>query len=229
MPHPVNSSVSMLLAGSLAVAAWLGSTGVASAADECFEKPGREAGAGHWYYYSDRVHHRRCWFFEPSKTTAGPRESAQQTPAPSADPDQSWFSRFTAGLAQPFSQEPKQNSISGSSAQSSQNGIPSQNSISSFSSDQPQNGISDNPGSATKTASPRRPKSNKIAKREQQQVLPPPTTNGLGGAEQRDQLPPQRTSEKDEKQAPPLSAAEHQQLFEDFLKWYRDRSIFGRP
>lgn len=223
MPHRVNSLVSMVLASSFAVAMWLGSTWVASAADECFEKPGREARAGHWYYYADRVHHRRCWFFEPSETAVSPRPSTERTPAPNADAQQSWFSRFATGVAQTLSPEPKQNGISTASPE------PSQNSISSYSSDPPQNGISDNSSSVTKTASPRRLKANKIARREQPQTASTPTTNGLGSTERHDQLPPQRITEKDEKQTAPLTAAEHQKLFQDFLKWYNDRSIFGRP
>jgi hypothetical protein len=228
MPYRVNSLVSAVLASSLAAAMWLGPTWGASAAD-CFEKPEQGVKAGHWYYYADRVHHRRCWFFEPSKATVSLRESAQQTPAPSADFEQSWFSRFTAGLAQPFSQEPKQSGISGSSTQAPQTSISSQNNVSAFSSDPPQNGISDNSISVTKTASPRRLKTNKIARREQPQIASTPTTNGLGSTERHDQLPPQRTVEKDEKQTRQLTPAENQELFEDFLKWYKDRSVFGQP
>lgn len=223
MLRRVNSLVSTLFASLLAAATWLGPTWVASAADGCFEKPEQEARAGHWYYYADRVHHRRCWFFEPSEKTASPRPSTERTPAPNADPQQSWFSRFSAGIAQSFSPEPKQNGISTVSPE------PAQNNISAYSSDLPQNGISDNSSSVTKVASPRRLRTNKIAKREQPQVVSPPTTNGLGSTSRSDQLPPQRITEKDEKQAPPLTAAEQQKLFEDFLKWYNDRSIFGRP
>lgn len=226
MAHRVNSLVSTIFAGSLAAAMWLGPTWVASAADGCLDKPDREVKqAGHWYYYYDRVHHRRCWFFEASEATGNPRTSADRTPAPNVDSQQSWFSRLATGVTQTFSPEQRQNSISPLSSEQSQNSIP-QNGISAFSSDPPQNGISDNPGSATKTASPKRPRASKVARREQ--IVPPPTTNGLASTDPRDQSPLQTAAEKDEKQAGQLTAAERQALFEDFLKWYRDRSVFGR-
>ncbi|HLK84552.1 MAG TPA: hypothetical protein VKT99_24085 [Xanthobacteraceae bacterium] len=223
MPHRVNSLVSAIFASSLAAAMWLGSTRAASAADECFEKPGQEARAGHWYYYADRVHHRRCWFFEPSQKTVSPRPSTEQTPAANTDSQQSWFFRFTHGVAQTLSPEPKQNGISAVSPESPQNNI------SAYSSDPPQTGISDNSGPAPKVTSPRRLKTNKTAKREQPRVVPPPTTTGLGSTERSDQLPAQPVAEKDDKQPGQLGPAERQELFEDFLKWYRDRSIFGQP
>src|ERR1700739_2998654 len=98
MAHRVNSLASMIFASSLAAVMWLGPTRVASAAEGCLDKPDREAKqAGHWYYYYDRVHHRRCWFFETSEATGAPRPSAERTPAANADSQQSWFSRFTAG------------------------------------------------------------------------------------------------------------------------------------
>lgn len=223
MPHRVNSLVSAVFVSSLAAAMLLGPTRVASAADECFEKPEREVKAGHWYYYADRVHHRRCWFFEPSQATVSQRPSTERTPAPNADSQQSWLSRFATGVTQTFSSEPKQNGISTVSPESPQNNI------SAYSSDPPQTGVSDNSGAVTRTASPRRLRNNKSARREQPQIASTPTTNGLASTERHDQLPPQRITEKDEKQTGPLTPGERQELFEDFLKWYRDRSVFGRP
>jgi hypothetical protein len=212
MPHRVNSLVSMVFASSLAAAMLLGATWAALAAEGCIDKPDREVKqAGHWYYYYDRVHHRRCWFFETSEATVSPRPATERTPAPNADSEQSWFSRFATGLTQTFSPEPKQNSISA------------------FSSEQPQNGISDNSSSVMKTTSPKRLRTTKIARRDQPQIVPPPTTNGLANTEQRDQLPLQRTTEKDQKQTRQLTATERQELFEEFLKWYMDRGIFGQP
>jgi hypothetical protein len=223
MPHRVSSLVSAVFVSSLAAAMLLGPTRVASAADECIEKPEREVKAGHWYYYSDRVHHRRCWFFEPSQAAVSPRPTTERTPAPNADSQQSWFSRFATGVTQTFSSEPKQNGISTFSPESPQNNI------SAYSSDPPQTGVSDNSSPVTKATSPRHLRTNKSARREQPQIASPPTTNGLGSTERRDQLPPQPITEKDEKQTGPLTAGERQELFEDFLKWYRDRSVFGQP
>ncbi len=210
MPHRVNSLAPVVFAGSLAAAVLFGANWAASAAGECIEKPDLEDNrAGHWYYHVDRVHHRRCWYFETSEATVNPPSSADRVPAASADSQQSWFSRLSAGLAKTFSSEPKQSSISA------------------FSSELPQNSILDNSSAGTKTTSPRHP--SKIERQERSQIEPPATTNGSAGAERRDQSPPQRTAEKDEKHSPLLTAAERQALFEDFLKWYTDRGIFGRP
>jgi hypothetical protein len=65
MPHRINALVLTVFASSLAVAIELGTSGPASAAGECLTRSGSESDqAGHWYYHVDRVHHRRCWYFE---------------------------------------------------------------------------------------------------------------------------------------------------------------------
>ncbi len=210
MPYRVNPLVSAAFIGSLAAAMLLCPNGAALAAGECISKPDQEVNqAGHWYYYVDRVHHRRCWFFEPSKATVSPPSFADRGPAPNTDSQQSWFSRFASDVAKTFSVEPRQTSISA------------------FSSEPPQNSIPDNSDPATKLASPKHSRTNKVASRERPQIEPPPATSGVASAERQDQLPPQGTSEKNEKRSPQLTDAERQALFDDFLKWYRDRSIFG--
>jgi len=209
MPYRVNPLVSAAFIGSLAAAMFLCPNWAAWAAGECISKPDQEINqAGHWYYYVDRVHHRRCWFFEPSKATASPPSSADRMPAPNTDSQQSWFSRFAADVAKTFSTEPQQNSISA------------------FSSEPPQNSIPDNSSTATKLTSPKRSSTNKMASRERPQIEPP-TTSGVASTERQDQLPPQGNTEKNEKRSPQLTDTERQALFDDFLKWYRDRSIFG--
>jgi hypothetical protein len=220
MQHRVNSLGPVVFVLLLAAAMLLGPTRVASAAEGCFEKPGRDVNTGHWYYRSDRLRHRRCWFFEPSQATAS--AAADRTPAQNATNEVPWLYRFAAGLVG-FSFEPKQNSISSSSADTSQNNIAA------FSSEPPQNSIVNNSGSATKTASPKRSLTRKIARQDQPQLAPPPTTTGVASTQQPDQSPPQSTAEKDEKQARQLTDAERQSLFQEFLKWYRDRSVFGQP
>jgi hypothetical protein len=211
MPHRVNLWVPALLAGLLAAAAVLGSHWVASAASGCIEKPNLKVSqAGHWYYHVDRVLHRRCWFFEASEAPVSPASSVDQVPPPGADLEESWFSRFTAGLTRTFSLEPQQNNISA------------------FSSEPPQNTIPDSSNTVIKITPSKRPKSSKIAKREPLRIAPPPTTNGLASAERHDQLPSQRIAEKDKKHTPQLTA-EQQALFGDFLKWYMDKGVFSSP
>jgi hypothetical protein len=213
----------MASVGLLAAAMLLGATSVASAAERCFEKPGREVDPGHWYYHTDRLHHRRCWFFEPSEATATPSASTDQAPAPNANHDAPWYNRFATGVAQTFSPEQKQNSIASPSAETSQNNI------SAYSSEPPKNGILNNSGSVTKSTSPRRSTTPKIVRQDQPALTPLPATTGLASTERRNQTPPQSTVEKDEKPPRQLTDAERQSLFEDFLKWYRDRGIYGQP
>lgn len=209
MPYRVNPLVSAVFIGSLAAAMFLCPNWAAWAAGECISKPDQEVNqAGHWYYYVDRVHHRRCWFFEPAKATVTPLPSADRVPAPNTESQQSWFSRFASDVAKTFSVEPQQTSISA------------------FSSEPPQTSIPDNSSTATKLTSPKHSRTNKMASRERLRIEPP-TTDGVASTERQDQLTQQGTGEKNEKRSPQLSDADRQALFDDFLKWYRDRSIFG--
>ena len=66
-----------------------------------------------------------------------------------------------------------------------------------------------------------------MAKHQRSQAVPPPTTNGAASAERYDQLQSQQTIEKDEKH-PPQLGADRETLFQSFLEWYRDRSLFGQ-
>jgi hypothetical protein len=216
--HRVDSLVSMACVSVLTAATLLGASSVASAADGCFEKPGREVEPGHWYYHTDRLHHRRCWFFEPSEATVTPSPSTDRTPAANANYDEPWYSRV-AGVVQSFSLAPKQNNVSSRFAETSQNNI------SAYSSEPPQNSILNNSGSVAKTASPKRWTTHKIARQDQPQLAPPPMTTGLASTARRSEL----ANEKDEKQARQLSDAERQSLFEEFLKWYRERGIYAQP
>src|SRR5258708_30406207 len=149
MPYRVNPLVSAAFIGLLAAAMFLCPNWAAWAAGECISKPDQEVNqAGHWYYYVDRVQHRRCWFFEPSKATVRPSSSADRVAVPNTDSQQSWFSRFADDVAKTFSSEPQQTSISA------------------FSSEPPQNTIPDNSSTATKLTSPYHSRTSKMASRE---------------------------------------------------------------
>jgi hypothetical protein len=110
MPHRINALALAVLASSLAVAIELGTSGSASAARECLRRSGSESDQdGHWYYHVDRVHHRRCWYFESTKVTAGPTALPSEPSSPNGGPEQSWLSRLVAGVKQKLSigsQEP---------------------------------------------------------------------------------------------------------------------------
>jgi hypothetical protein len=200
MRYRTNPLVPAVYAGSLAAAVVLGANWAASAAGGCIAKPNQLIDqAGHWYYYTDREHHRRCWFFETSEVTTSPASSPDQALSANADPQPSWFSRFTAGLAQTVSSETQQNNAQDASS------------------------------TVTKATSPKHPKTSKIGKKERSRIVPPPETTGVASTERGDQLLPQSASERNETQSPQLTASDRDALYEEFLKWYVDRNILGRP
>jgi len=206
MRHRVDLLVSVVFVPVLAAAMLLGAARVASAAEGCIEKPGAEVDGGHWYYRVDRQHHRRCWFLgsEGAVTAAS---NTDEVP---------WFYRFAAGLVG-VSFAPKQNSVTGISADTSKNNM-------SASSPEPTQNAMSNSGS--KTASPKGSLTRKIARQDQSQSAPPPMTTGLAST-QTGQL--QNPAEENERQARPLSDADRRLLFQEFLKWYRDRGVYGQP
>jgi hypothetical protein len=197
MSYRATSLVLAVFAGPLAAAVLLGMNWTVLAAEECIERPNQQTDqAGHWYYYTDRVRHRRCWYLDMSEVTASPPSFPDRVSSPNADSQSSWFSRFAAGLAQTLPSEPQQNSAPDSS------------------------------GTAVKPTPPKHPK---VARRERARIVPVTETTGAAIAEQHDQTSPQSMAEKDGKRPPQLSPADRQELFEDFLKWYMDKNIFGRP
>src|ERR1700730_6255708 len=200
MLYRPNPLVHAVYASLLAAAVMLGANWAASAAGACIEKPNHQIDqAGHWYYYTDREHHRRCWFFETSEVTTSPASSPDQAPSANADSQPSWFSRFAAGLAQTVSFEAQQNNAR------------------------------DDSSTVTKTTSPKHPKTNKIAKKGRSRIVRLTETTGVAHAESGDQSLPQSASERNEIQSPQLTAADRNALYQEFLKWYVDRSILGRP
>jgi hypothetical protein len=103
MAHRVNAFVFAAIATSLIAATEFGTPRRASAAGECREKVG-SGQAGHWYYHTDHVRDRKCWFFEPAKVaTAAAVAPPTAPPPPNGGSEESWFSQFAAGVQQKFS------------------------------------------------------------------------------------------------------------------------------
>jgi predicted component of type VI protein secretion system len=102
MPYRISAFVLAVLANSFAVAIELGTQGPASAA-ECLEKfsSGGDQ-AGHWYYSTDRVNNRKCWFFEKAATDPPPPPASTAPPPPNGGAEESWFSQFATGVQQTF-------------------------------------------------------------------------------------------------------------------------------
>jgi hypothetical protein len=210
MPNRANLSVPALFAGSLATAVILSPNWAVSATGECLRKPNLDANrAGHWYYYADRVHHRRCWFFEPSWVAVSPPQSPDRVVTQNADPEPSWFSRFAAGVAEALSPQPQQN-------------IPLQYAPE-------ESSTLDDSTIVARTVSPKHLRATKVTARERPQIVRRPETNGVASAERRDQLLPQRTVEKEAKHLPQLTDVDREMLFKGFLKWYTVKGIFGTP
>jgi hypothetical protein len=222
MPERAESLASAFIAGTLALAALLGVNTTASAAAECLESPDLHVTQpGHWSYRTDRSLNQRCWHFDPAEATAAtattqaaapataraaaPATATGRAAAPAAaaseDSQQSLFDRLTAGLSQTLSPPPPQ---------------PHQNSI------------PDNSGEALQTISPKPAKPSGTVRREQPKAAPPPTTDGAAIVERRDQSR-QPAAEKDERRDPPTNVAEREALFQDFVKWQTERTMFGRP
>jgi hypothetical protein len=217
MPNRAKSFASALLGGVIvtgvpAALVPLSLSVTASVAGECLESPNeRTTQPGHWYFHFDRTLNRRCWFFQPSEARSSDAKSSEATAGPSAAAappatnQDSLLSRITAGFSQGLSPLPQQ-----------QQYVP------------PQAGIPDEAGDAAR-ASPKPPKAGRVSRREQPQTAAPPTTSGAARVERSPDQPQQPASgaDKDERPAAPVNVAEREALFQDFIKWQRDRTVFG--
>jgi hypothetical protein len=232
MPNRAKSFASAPLGGARAALVLLAATVLpgpnvtAFAAGECLESPNqRTMQPGHWYYHLDRAQNRRCWFFQPSEPqqpsetrlpdARSPEVRPPEVPAyypptaanPYAASEDSLLSRFAAGFSQGFAPPQQQQSVP------------------------PQNSIPEEPAGSTKIASPKSSGAGKVPRRPQAAPSlassPAPTTSGNASAGQQDQTQPVSAG-KDEKQPPlPLNVAERESLFQDFMKWQRERAVFG--
>ena len=200
--HPL---VIAVFASSLVVA--VSQSGAALAASQCIEKPTRQINqAGHWYYHADRAHHRRCWSLETSEVTVRPASYPDPAPAPIANLKPSWFSWLSTGLEHTFSSEARQNNIPDNSST-----------------------VTKTPSSKhpkTATHSPKSRKTIKLARKERSRIAPLPEANGAASAASQNQLLSQ-VPEKVEKETPTLAPFDRGALFEDFLRWYMERSMLS--
>jgi hypothetical protein len=107
MTHRINALAFAVLASCLAIE--IGMPESASATSECLTRPGLEGDqVGHWYYYVDRIHRRRCWYFETTNLT-DPTALPNEQSSPNESSEQSWLSWLVAGLKERLSvgtQEP---------------------------------------------------------------------------------------------------------------------------
>jgi hypothetical protein len=59
---------------------------VALAASDCIEQPNRKpATGGHWYYRTDRVNDRKCWYLVEPETTVPEVQTPEVRPSPAAN------------------------------------------------------------------------------------------------------------------------------------------------
>jgi hypothetical protein len=97
MPHRISAFVLAVLATSLAAAAEVGKQGPASAAGECLEKfDSQGEQAGHWYYRTDHVNNRKCWFLE--KATVDPPTTPTAPGVANGGSEESWLSQLATRM-----------------------------------------------------------------------------------------------------------------------------------
>jgi hypothetical protein len=235
------------------------STTASSAAECLENPDLRTAKPGHWYYHSDRTQHRRCWFFVAAEVTADTPVSVPPAAIVGDYSIQSLLSYFTARFSQPPSPppqqmevlQPKPNTIPDRSGEATQTISPKpapnntvgdysiQSLLSYFTASfsQPQsspsqqmevlqpkpNTIPDRSGEATRTISPKLVRPNKTVVRERPQIAPPTTTRVTVRRDQPEQ------SVSSERPNLPRDEADHDALFQEFVKWQLDRKLFCRP
>jgi len=194
----------------------------ASAAAECLENPDlRVADPGHWFYHLDRTLNRKCWHFARADeaATANPSAQAAAPAAAAQDTRPSFFSRFTTGLSETFSPSQGQPQAQPQAQPQVQPQVQPQ--------PQP-SAAQDSSGEAQQAVSPKPPRRNRTAVQERPHEVRPPTTTGTAAAEHHDQPPPPAAA-SDDKHDSPLNVADREALFQDFMKWQMERSMFGRP
>src|SRR5215471_4877893 len=199
MLYRANPLVPAVFASLLGAVIVLSTIGATLAAGACIEKPNRQFDRAGHWYYHVDRVHHRRCWFLETSEVTSSHSSPNPVLSSNAPSQPSWFSRLTAGLVQTFSAEPQQNTML------------------------------DDASTVTRTTSPKRPKTHKIVRTEQPRIAPLSKTNGAASIERRNQFPLQSIAETNEIQTPQLTAAGREALFEEFLKWYVDRSMFGRP
>jgi hypothetical protein len=199
MRYRTNPLVPAVYASSLAAAVVLGANWAVSAAGACIEKPNQQIDQAGHWYYHVDREHHRRCWYFETSEVTTSPAPSPDRLPANADSQPSWASQLAAGLAQTFSFERQQNSAL------------------------------DDSSTVTKASSPKHPKTDKTAKKERSRIVPLPETTGVASTERGDQLLPQSTSGKNEIQSPQLTDADREALYQEFLKWYVDRSILGRP
>jgi hypothetical protein len=102
MTHRINALAFAVFASYLAIE--LGAPGPASATSECLTRPDLTGDqVGHWYYYVDGIHHRRCWYFETRELTMDPTALPNERSSMNEGSEQSWLSWLVAGLKERLS------------------------------------------------------------------------------------------------------------------------------
>src|SRR5215813_9375843 len=102
MQHHDTSFVRVALAGSLGALTAFGLNGAVLAAGTCVEGPNLNAGQGHrWYYRSDRVNHRKCWYVTETGLKTHEDTPLEPRPSPTSTSNSTPFSWITSLGANP--------------------------------------------------------------------------------------------------------------------------------
>jgi hypothetical protein len=171
-------------------------------ADDCLVQPGGpSAPGGHWYYHSDSVNNRKCWYF------VQPQTKMPQVQAPEAQPSSdgtsqptllSFFSSLTAGFTGTNPSEARVTTVG-----------------------------DERSNQAARSDSPKNVASLPAAKRAG--TGPDPNSSATIKPKQLGQLPAKpRGQQANERASPPLTEADRDALFKEFLRW-KERQISQAP
>jgi hypothetical protein len=166
--------------------------GAVLAAGTCIEGPNPKAGqGGHWYYWVDRVNHRKCWYVTETELKTHEGAPLEPTPSPTSTPNStlsSWFTSLGAGPP-------------GSASAGTQPSTPQESHV-------PQTA----PREALKVVH--------AVPKERPRPARRPETKGAATAERTQQSPSRSSAEHAEQvNTPPPDQAAQDALFLEFLRW----------
>ena len=229
-----------VLAATLAGAALCGLHRPAIA--ECLETPDPRYATepGRWVYHTDRTTNRKCWHRLPDGAAAPPAEAPAGAPAAPPVQDQSpqgLWSRVYNGISQSLSYEPQsQSQYQQYQQQQQQQQQQYQQQQQQYQQQQQQyqqqqqqyqqyyQTATQGQSGTTAADSPRSFK-HRLARAHDRPPQQPPAPATTGSAPPAAQAQPLGS---DDKHDAPLNVADREALFQDFMKWQLERSMFGR-
>jgi hypothetical protein len=198
MPKRLSSYMLAVTAGLSAVVILLGPHR-ALAAGDCLAQPDDHAAAtGHWYYRLDRINNRKCWHFVGSEPATPPAEAADVQPSPTATPQPTVSSFFSALIAGFTPANPA--AAQAAPANSDEN--------------------------RTQADPPKDPKNGEASRvKRSRPAAHDNATLALAAKPQRQSPALPRADQGKAQPAPPLTEAERAELFRNFVRWKNEQLL----